>query len=180
MADRRIINKPAQKTPVAGAENIMVKPKGMEERMKDVEAYLQQTDPILRTIVTDIAAIKNMVTSLNEEITKIAGVQSRTNSYLDGKLAEINATFGAIVSVVKKIDDDYHALFAEEGEEGQEQMEQGQEQMEEPQEEQPAEGEYSDEDLFEGEDEPVEEPKVIDVKPKVEKPVPKQPDKKKK
>lgn len=176
MADRRIINKPAHKPTVEGAENIMIKPKGMEERMKDVEAYLQQTDPILRTVVSDINLVKGTITSLNDEITKIAGVQSRTNSYLDGKLAEINATFGAIVSVVKKIDDDYQALFTEDS------GEQGQEQMEEPIDEQPAEGEYSDDDLLEN-DEPIEEPpKVINVKPvpKVEKPVPKQPDKKKK
>jgi|WetSurMetagenome_2_1015567.scaffolds.fasta_scaffold05947_4 hypothetical protein len=181
-SERRIINKHTQKAPIAGAENIMVKPKGMEERMREVEAYLQQIDPILRTAVTDINGIKGMVTSLNEELTKMAGVQARTNNYLDGKLAEINATFGAIVTVVKKIDDDYQALFSEEGEE--QVVDDGV-----PGPDQPADdsGEYTDDDLFEP-DESGEQPEsnaedpLPDLKPiaKVEKPVPKQPDKKKK
>jgi len=174
--NRRVINKPGQKTPVAGAENITIKPKGMEERLKDVEVYLQQADPILRTVVKDIADIKNLIASLNEDITKVAGIQARSNNYIEGKLAEINATFGAIVSVVKKIDDDYHALFTEEGEEQEEQPQEGDES------EQPPE-EYRDEDLFDTEppieETPVEEPKPIE-KPKIEKVTPKQTDKKKK
>lgn len=176
MADmRRVINKPGQKTPVAGAENIMIKPKGTEERLKDIEGYLQQADPILRAAVKDITDIKNLIATLNEDITKVAGIQARSNNYIEGKLAEINATFGAIVSVVKKIDDDYQALFTDEGGEQQEQP------QEEGELEQPP-GEYTDDELFEDESVVAEEPPVIEVKPtpKIEKPAPKQPDKKKK
>jgi hypothetical protein len=179
MADaRRVINKPGQKPSVPGSENIIIKPKGVEERLKDVEGYLQQADPILRTAVKEIADIKNLISTLNEDITKVAGIQARSNNYIEGKLAEINATFGAIVSVVKKIDDDYQALFADEGGEQEPQGYPGpEEELEQPP------GEYTDDDLFEdetaAEEPPIEEPKPIE-KPKVEKPVPKQPDKKKK
>jgi hypothetical protein len=113
--ERRVINKPTQKTPVAGAENITIKPKGIEERLRGTEGYLQQIDPILRTAIDDINGLKAMLATLNEEMTKIAGVQARSNNYIEAKFAEINTTFGAIVGVIKKIDDDYQALFADEG-----------------------------------------------------------------
>jgi hypothetical protein len=179
--ERRVINKPSQKTPVVGAENITVKPKGQEERLRDVEGYLQQTDPILRATVNDINGLKAILATLNEEMTKIAGVQARSNSYIEAKFAEINATFGAIVGVIKKIDDDYQALFADEGTsiDGTEVTEQEYIEPESsevqvipdvPGEE--SESYYSDEELYsDGATEPSEPitlpetPKVIDVMP---------------
>jgi len=122
MAERRIMNRPGEKVgapapaaaPAAGAENISVKPKTMEERVQIIEEYAYGIDPVIRAILAEIGEIKNNIAILNEEITKIAGVQARSNSYIDGKFTEINNTFNALATVVKKVDDDYQTLFSEE------------------------------------------------------------------
>jgi hypothetical protein len=116
--ERRIMNRPAEKPPVAGAENIAVKPKTVEERVKEIENYAYGIDPIIRTTIAEINGLKSAIASLNEEITKIAGIQSRANTFIEGKFADINETFEAVVTIVKRIDDDYQTLFANEEFEG--------------------------------------------------------------
>lgn len=122
MVERRIMNRPGEKVggnpAPAGAENITVKPKTVEERLADVEEYARGIDPVIRSIIAEIGEIKKNNAIMSEEITKIAGIQSRSNLFIDGKFEEINTTFNAIIAIVKKIDDDYQSLFVAEGEEG--------------------------------------------------------------
>lgn len=121
MVERRIMNRPGEKVggnpAPAGAENITVKPKTVEERLADVEEYARGIDPVIRSIINEIGEIKKTNGIMSEEITKIAGIQSRSNLFIDGKFEEINTTFNAIIAIVKKIDDDYQSLFVSEGEE---------------------------------------------------------------
>lgn len=93
-------------------ENITVKVPTIEERIAGIEAYIGSADPYIRSIV-EIQEIKKQLALFNDEITRIAGVQSRANSYLDGKLAQIDQTLEAIVTIVKKHDEDYKELMSD-------------------------------------------------------------------
>ena len=114
--ERRIIGKAMEKpVEVIGAENITIKPKIVlttEQRLAQVEAYLISADPYIRS-ASEIQELKKQVGALNEEITKLAGVQARTNQYLDGKLMQIDQTFVGIVNIVKKLDEDFKLLTSD-------------------------------------------------------------------
>jgi hypothetical protein len=112
MVERRIINKMKQPEVDVNTENITVKVPTIEERIAGIEAYIGSADPYIRSIV-EIQEIKKQLALFNDEITRIAGVQSRANSYLDGKLAQIDQTLEAIVTIVKKHDEDYKELMSD-------------------------------------------------------------------
>jgi hypothetical protein len=118
MAERRIINnKVKEKAPEVdvSTENITIKAPVVpttEERIAAIETYLASADPYIRAI-PQIDEIKKQLALFNEEITRIAGVQSRANAYLDGKLSQIDQTLEAIVTIVKKHDDDYKELMSD-------------------------------------------------------------------
>lgn len=117
MAERRIINKAKEKAPEVdvSTENITIKEPTVptiEERIASIETYLASADPYIRAI-PQIDEIKKQLALFNEEITRIAGVQSRANAYLDGKLSQIDQTIEAIVTIVKKHDDDYKELMSD-------------------------------------------------------------------
>jgi hypothetical protein len=117
MAERRIINKMKEKPPEVdvSAENITIKEPvvpTLEERILAVETYLASADPYIRAVV-QIDEIKKQLALFNDEITRVAGIQSRANSYLDGKLGQIDQTLEAIVTIVKKHDDDYRELMSD-------------------------------------------------------------------
>lgn len=112
MVERRIINKIRQPEVDVNTENITVKVPTIEERIAGIEAYIGSADPYIRSIV-EIQEIKKQLALFNDEITRIAGVQSRANSYLDGKLAQIDQTLEAIVTIVKKHDEDYKELMSD-------------------------------------------------------------------
>lgn len=113
--ERRIINKPKEK-PVedveVSTENITIKVPTAEERITAIETYLASADPYIRS-TEQIDWIKKQIILLNEEITRIAGVQARANSFLDNKLSQIDQTLSAIVTIVKKHDDDYKELMTD-------------------------------------------------------------------
>jgi hypothetical protein len=85
--ERRVINKPKDK-PIdveVSTENITIKVPTAEERITAIETYLTSADPYIRS-TEQIDEIKKQIVLLNEEITRIAGVQARANNYLDNKL----------------------------------------------------------------------------------------------
>ena len=112
MVERRIINKTKQPEVDVSTENITVKVPTIEERIAGIESYIGSADPYIRSIV-EIQEIKKQLALFNDEITRIAGVQSRSNSYLDGKLAQIDQALEAIVTIVKKHDEDYKELMSD-------------------------------------------------------------------
>ena len=113
--ERRIVNKPIKK-PIedidVNAENITVKVPTIEERVTAMESYLASADPYIRS-TAQIENIKKQIAILNEEITRIAGVQSRANSYLDNKFTQIDGIISDIATIVKKHDDDYKELMSD-------------------------------------------------------------------
>jgi len=112
--ERRVINKPKDK-PIdveVSTENITIKVPTAEERITAIETYLTSADPYIRS-TEQIDEIKKQIVLLNEEITRIAGVQARANNYLDNKLSQIDETLSAIVTIVKKHDDDYKELMTD-------------------------------------------------------------------
>jgi len=117
LTERRIINKPKEKAPVidVSTENITIKEPvvpTIDERILAVETYLASADPYIRAIV-QIEEIKKQLALFNDEITRISGIQTRANNYLDGKLSQIDQTLEAIVTIVKKHDDDYKELMSD-------------------------------------------------------------------
>jgi hypothetical protein len=113
--ERRIVNKPKPepiKDVDVNTDNITIKVPSVEERIKDIENYLASADPYIKSTV-QIEDIKKKLILINEEITRIAGVQARANSYLDDKLAQIDETLTAIITIVKKHDEDYKELMSD-------------------------------------------------------------------
>jgi hypothetical protein len=114
MSDRRVANKPKD-IPV-DADNIKIKEQPaqtVEQRIAAIETYIFSIDPYLKATINDIKTLKNRQDALDAEITRIAGIQARGNSYLDGKLAQIDETFKSIVLIVKKLDEDYKELMSD-------------------------------------------------------------------
>lgn len=116
-SERRIINKPKEKASEidVSTENITIKePKvpTIEERITSIETYLASADPYIRSVV-QIEELKKQLAMFNEEITRISGVQTRANNYIEGKLGQIDQTLEAIVTIVKKHDDDYKELMSD-------------------------------------------------------------------
>jgi hypothetical protein len=114
MRERRIINKQPIKRPdvEVNADNITVKVPTAEERIAAIETYIAAADPYIRSI-GELQEIKKQLILFNEEITRIAGVQARANSYIDGKFSQIDETLNAVITIVKKHDDDYSELMSD-------------------------------------------------------------------
>lgn len=118
MAERRIINKPKEKAPEVvdvSTENITIKEPTVlttEDRITAIENYLVSADPYIKSI-GELQDIKAKLTLFNDEITRIAGIQARANSYIDNKFSQIDQTLEAIVAIIKKHDDDFNALISD-------------------------------------------------------------------
>jgi len=111
--DRRIANKAKEPVKVVGAENITKQPElTVEERLSRIEKYIAVADPYIRS-VTEIQSIKQQIVGLNDEITRIAGVQSRANNYIDGKFAYIDQMMNSLAIIVKKNDEDFKSLMSD-------------------------------------------------------------------
>jgi hypothetical protein len=114
MGERRIVNKMNSK-PVdvdVSTENITVKVPTTEERIAAIENYIAAADPYIRSL-GELQEIKRQLVLFNDEITRIAGVQSRANSYIDGKFSQIEETLNNVIMIVKKHDDDYRELMSD-------------------------------------------------------------------
>jgi len=116
-SDRRVANKPKEVPATdVSTENIKVKEKSVqttEQKVAAMEAYIIAMDPYIKSAISSTSEIKNRLDTLDAEITRIAGVQSRSNSYLDGKLGQIDETFKSLVLIIKKLDDDYKELMSD-------------------------------------------------------------------
>jgi hypothetical protein len=116
MADRRVVNKPKEAPVDVSTENIKIKEQPVQtidQRLTAIETYIFSIDPYLKATINDIKTLKSRQDSLDAEITRIAGIQARANSYLDGKLAQIDDTFKSLVLIVKKLDEDYKELMSD-------------------------------------------------------------------
>jgi peptidoglycan hydrolase CwlO-like protein len=113
---RRVANKPKD-TPIdVNTENIKIKEipvQTIEQKVAAIEAYIVGMDPYIKSTISSMTDVKNKIDVLDAEITRIAGVQSRANSYLDNKLNQIDKTFESLVIIVKKLDEDYKDLMSD-------------------------------------------------------------------
>lgn len=116
MNDRRVANKQKEAPVDVSTENIKIKDQPVqtiEQRVAAIESYIFSMDPYIKAVISNATDMKNRMDSLDAEITRIAGIQARSNSYLDGKLAQIDETFNSLVIIVKKLDDDYKELMSD-------------------------------------------------------------------
>lgn len=136
MADRRVMNKSEKK--VTGEENITItdKPKEptIEERIAILENYIVRMDPYIKNTISESTVIKSKIDALDLDLTRVAGIQARSNNYLDGKLAEIDETFKSLVIIIKQLDDQFKELMSDDDMTGLplEQEEQPEEEPQEP------------------------------------------------
>jgi hypothetical protein len=122
MVDRRVVNKPrdTEKRPdVQGSENIVAKeqPRTIEDRVASIEKYIHAIDPVVRDCI-GIADFKLQITQLhtqlNDELSRVTGVQVRSNNYIEKKFTEIDQALGAIINAVKELQTNYNDLFSDE------------------------------------------------------------------
>lgn len=103
------------KEPEVSAENITIKKpvQTAEQRIQALESYIITMDPYIKGVVSEIPQLRDKLATLDGEITRLAGIQARANSYIDGQLKHIDETFNSLAIIIKKMDDEYKELMSD-------------------------------------------------------------------
>lgn len=102
---------------VQGSENITVKSQAApaaaaaaprapttDEKVAQIENYLNNAvDPALKSVISTIEGLKGQFGSMNEEISKLTGVQIRVSTAIDQKFNEIIAVQNALANKINEI-----------------------------------------------------------------------------